>query len=144
MDKRTSKTRYWLYKALEIVTVLLPLVILILFRHDKYVYSKSSAQGLTIGGTMAVVVIVLTALGKLHLKGLGWSVLLLVMTYFLKNVLDDLLLILLCVVIGQICSRIFQYLSKMEGERVMIERNAHATAVHTEEVIKKYHKSGRV
>ena len=141
---KVSKGKYWILKSLEIITVLLPLIILVAIRHDRYVYSKSSAQGLTVGGIMAVTVIVLTALGKLHLRGLGWSILLLVMAYFLKNILDDLLLILLCVVIGQVLSRIFQHLAKNEEERVMLEKSACASAMHTEEIIKKYHKSGRV
>lgn len=144
MAKKSSRARLWLFRILKMIMVILPLVILLIIRFDKYVYSKPAAQGLTIGGCMAVGVIALTALGQLKLRGLGWSILFLVMAYFLKSVLDDLLLILLCVVIGQVVSRIFELCEKHEEEQIIIERSAQASAVQTEEIIKKYHNSGRV
>ena len=144
MKDNTSKGTYYFLKTLEVILSVLPLLILIIVRHEKYIYSTASAITISIGGVIAIVVIVLCILNQLHLGGLGWSIILFVLSWFLKNLLDDLQLILLCFMIGQVASKIVSIFSANENERVTTARTAKATAEQTAELIKTLQESGRV
>lgn len=128
MSDKVSSKKVWLLKTLDIVVTILPLVILVLIRHENYIYSKGSAVGFSVGAIIAVSVIVLTILDKLHLKALGVSAVGILLCYFLQNVLNDIEWILVCVLIGQIASRIVNAFLAVEKERVSIEKNAQATS----------------
>ena len=143
-DKTTSKRRYYLLNLLKGVAVILPLLILVTIRHERYVYSKSSAWGLTLGGILAVFVIMLCSFNALHLKGMGWSIILLLLSWFLENLLVDIQWILLCFMIGQVLSKMIGFFACEEKERVLIERGAAASSRRNEETYKKYHGNGRV
>lgn len=128
MKDKVSKKRYLLFKALEVVLAILPLVGLVLIRHEKYIYSVGSAIELSAGAVIALVIIVGTFFKKLHLSGIAWSIMLLIMSWFLRALIDDLIVILLCLTIGLIASKIAGYFAGEEKERVTIERNAKETA----------------
>lgn len=143
MANNTSKKRYWLLKSLELIATILPLCILIAIRHEKYIYSKNSAIAFSVGFFLAVFVIVLCVFEKLHLKGLGWSIVLFSISMFLENILDDIQWILLCFMMGQVTSKIIGLFAKGEDERVAIERSAKASAEKMAEAIGSY-LNGRV
>ena len=128
MSDKVSSKKVWLLKSLDILVTILPLVILVLIRHEKYIYSRGSAVGFSVGAVIAVSVIVLTVLDKLHLKALGASAVGILLCYFLQNVLNDIEWILICILIGQIGSRIVNAFLAVEKEKVSIEKNAQATA----------------
>lgn len=128
MSDKVSSKKVLLLKTLDIVVTILPLVILVLIRHENYIYSKGSAVGFSVGAIIAVSVIVLTILDKLHLKALGVSAVGILLCYFLQNVLNDIEWILVCGLIGQIASRIVNAFLTVEKERVSIEKNAQATS----------------
>lgn len=146
MSDKVSSKKVWLLKTLDIVVTILPLIILVLIRHDKYIYSRGSAVGFSIGAVIAVAVIVLTVLDKLHLKALGASAVGIVLCYFLRNVLNDVEWILVCVFIGQLGSRIVNAFLSAERERVTIEKNARATSKQMKSVMQNiiFNGNGRV
>lgn len=144
MANKTSKKVYWILKALEVVLAILPLLILVLVRHDKYIYSSTSVWELSAGAVVAVIVIAGTIMKKLHLNGIGWSIILLVMSWFLRALIDDLQLILLCLTIGLIFSKVAGFFAGEEKERVLIERSAKKNAEYTKAAIKELQGDGRV
>ena len=140
MKAKVSKKKYFLFKMLEIVLAILPLVGLVLVRHEKYIYSVGSAIELSAGAVIALVIIVGTFFKKLHLNGIAWSIMLLIMSWFLRALIDDLIVILLCLTIGLIASKIAGYFAEEESERVKMERGA----IKTAEVLQSMQNSGRV
>ena len=144
MADKTSKKRYWIFKILEIVFSVLPLLILVLIRHEKYIYSSTSAWEFSAGAIIALIVIVGTIFKKLHLNGIAWSIIFLVLSWFLRTLIDDLQLILLCLTIGLIVSKVCGFFAGEEEERVRVERSAKRNAEYTKAAIKEYHESGRV
>ena len=144
MADKISKKKYYLLKFLEGFLMVLPLLILVAVRHEKYIYSTGSAISVSIGGVLIIILVACSILGALHLKGLGWSIALFVTCWFLKTLLDDVLLILLCFAIGQVMATILRFMAGNEKERVSMERNAAATAKQTERIVKKYIGNGRV
>ena len=143
-DKKVSKRKYYLLNFLKGLSLILPLLLLVVFRFDHYVYSKKSAICLSIGGLVTVFVIMLSAFKALCLKGFGWTIILLVLSWFLQDLIVDIQWILLCLAIGQVTSKIIGFFAEEENERVTIERGAEANARRNEEVYKKYHANGRV
>ncbi len=144
MKDRTSKKIYWFLKFLEVILAVLPLAILVLIRHEKYIYSVGSAIELSMGAIIALVIIVGTLFKKLHLSGIAWSIMLLIMSWFLRALIDDLIWILLCLTIGLITSKIAGFFAGEEKERVAIERSAKKSAEYTKAAIKEYNESGRI
>ena len=145
MADKVSSKKIWILKTLDIIVTILPLMVLVLIRHDKYIYSKGSAVGFSIGAVIAFVVVVLTILDKLHLKALGASVVGIALCYFLQNVLNDIEWILVCILIGQIASRIVNAFLVVEQERVSIEKNARATSSQVASVMQNFFNgNGRV
>lgn len=142
-DKRTSKKKYHLLCLLKGISLILPLVLLVVFRFDNYVYSKASAWSVSIGGLLAIAVIMFCAFDALHLKGFGWTLVLLLLSWFLQDLIVDVQRILLCLAIGQVASKIIGLFAAEEKERVLIERGAAANAKRNEELYQKYH-GGRV
>ena len=144
MKNRVSKKRYWALKCLEVLLAVLPLAVLVLIRHEKYIYSVGSAIELSVGAVMALVVIAGTFFKKLHLNGIAWSIILLIMSWFLRTLIDDLIVILICLTIGLIASKIAGYFAGEEKERVTIERAAKRNAEYTKEALQGLQNSGRV
>ena len=145
MSDKVSTKKVWILKTLDILVTILPLVVLVLIRHEKYIYSKGSAVGFSVGALIAVAVIILSILDKLHLKALGASVVGILLCYFLRNVLNDIEWILICVLIGQIASRIVNAILASEQERVSIEKNAKATSKQMASVMQSmFNGNGRV
>ena len=143
-DTKISKSKYYLLSFFKGVSLILPLLLLVIFRFDHYIYSKKSVICLSIGGFTTAFVIMLTAFNVLHLKGFGWTILLFVLSWFLQDLIVDIQWILLCLALGQVASKIIDFFAQEEKERVLIERGAEANARRNEEVYKKYHGSGRV
>ena len=144
MKERISKKKYWLLKTLEIVLAVLPLAVLVLIRHEKYIYSDTSAWELSAGAIITLVLIVGVIMKKLHLSGVAWSIMFFVLSWFLRALIDDLQLILLCLTVGLIASKIVGFFAGEENERVKVERTAKRNAEYTKAAIKEYHESGRV
>lgn len=141
---KVSKKKYYLMEFLKIISAILPLLILVVIRHEKYIYSAWSAVRFSVGGIIALVVIVLTLLEKLHIKGLGWSLIGLALTWFLEKLIVDIQWIFLCFFVGMLLSTVFGICAANEKEKFTIEKTAETTAKQMETVIKKYHGSGRV
>lgn len=144
MANKTSKRVYWILKALEVVLAVLPLFVLVLVRHEKYIYSNTSAWELSAGAVIALIVIAGTIMKKLHLSGIAWSIILLIMSWFLRALIDDLQLIFLCLTIGLIFSKAAGFLAGEEKERVQIERSAKKSAEYTKAAIQELQGDGRV
>ena len=141
---KVSKKKYYLMEFLKVVSAILPLLILVTVRHERYIYSTWSAVRFSIGGIIALVVMVLTLLGRLHIKGLGLALIGLALTWFLEKLIVDIQWIFLCLFVGMLFSTIFGICAANEQEKFTIEKTAETTAKQMETVIKKYHKNGRV
>ena len=89
-ESKISSKKVWGLRTLDFFLTILPLVILVIVRHEKYIYSKTSAIGFSAGAVIAVVVIVLTIFKKLHLSGLAFSIIGLALCYFLRNLINDI------------------------------------------------------
>ncbi|MBQ9113912.1 MAG: hypothetical protein IJY05_03210 [Clostridia bacterium] len=144
MSDKVTKKKYWTLKILQIVFAVLPLIILVLIRKEKYIYSVSSAIRFSLGGVLALIVIVCTLLNVLHVKGLGWAVICLALSYLLENLIADIQWIFLCLTVGLFISKILGLYAVEEKEKFIINKSAETTAKQMEKVVKKYHGSGRV
>lgn len=131
-------------RTLDFFLTILPLVILVIVRHEKYIYSKSSAIGFSAGAVIAFVVIVLTIFKKLHLGGLAISVIGLALCYFLRNLINDLEWIFLCLLIGQVASKTINIFIRREEENVRVQKTAKETSTQIKTVIQTFIGSGRV
>ena len=144
-EGKVSRAKLIWLKILDIFVTILPLIVLVIIRHEEYIYSVGSAVGFSVGAIIAIVVIVLTVLDKLHLKGLGFAAVGLALCYFLRNVLNDIEWIFLCMLIGQIASKVVKYFIKREEENVTIEKTARETSKQVKAVMKDiFIGSGRV
>ena len=144
MADKVTKKKYWTLKILQIVFAVLPLIILVAIRHERYIYSKVSAIKFSFGGLLALATIVFTLLGVLHLKGLGWAIIALALSWFLNSLIVDIQWIFLCLVIGLFISKILGLYAGEEKEKFVINKSAETTAKQMEKVVEKYHGSGRV
>ena len=144
MSDKVSKKKYWVLKLLQILSAIIPLVILVAVRHERYIYSTASAIRFSIGGVLALLVIVCTTLNILHLKGLGWSIVGVALCWFLKSLIDDMLLIFLCLAVGLFVSKIIGMFVETEKENVAINKSAKKTAEQIEKAVEKVLNNGRV
>lgn len=144
MSDKVTKKKYWTLKILQIIFAVLPLVILVVIRRDKYIYSVASAIRFSMGGVLALLVIVFTLLNVLHVKGLGWAVICLALSYLLEGLIVDIQWIFLCLALGLFISKILGMYAAGEKEKYTINKSAETTAKQMEKVVAKYHGSGRV
>ena len=137
-EKRKKKPNYRLRLILlrigSFIVSALPLVILFVVRFDTYTATPAQTVKLCFGGVLALTLILLNVLKRLKFpNGFVLCVTMLILVYFLKDVLVDILLILLMETIGQLIDfLVFSFAIKKTEE----ERTAQKTADKTTEEIK--------
>lgn len=131
-------------KSLDIILTVLPLIILVAVRHEKYIYSRSSAIGFSIGAVIAFAVIVLTIFKKLNLSGLAISIVGLILCYFLRDLINDLEWIFLCLLAGQVASKGIHVFIRREEEHVKEQKTAKEVSSHIKTALQEFFGSGRV
>lgn len=128
------------------IITILPLVVLMLINFDKYVDTTPKAWKFTIGGMLALVLITMKALDKLkfpnRIVGLG---VVMVLTYLLQALLDDILLLLFMAFIGEFIDLVaFKTLIKKYKAELEREKTGDIVAEKVEAAVKKYITNGRV
>lgn len=142
--EKISCKKIWGLKFFDLIATIAPLVILIAIRHENYIYSKSSAIGFSVGAVIAFLVIVLIVFKKLHLGGLAFSAIGLILCYFLRNLINDLEWIFLCLFIGQAISKIIGFFIHREEENVKVKKTAKETSNQVKTLLETFIGSGRV
>lgn len=143
-EPKISSKKVWILRTLDFFLTILPLVILVIVRHEKYIYSKSSAIGFSAGAVIAFFVIVLTIFKKLHLSGLAFSIIGLALCYFLRNLINDIEWIFLCLLIGQVSSKIVGIFIRKEEESLTVKKTAKETSKQVAMVMQTFIGNGRV
>ena len=120
----------------------LPLLVLLLLKWDKYTAIPGGAVRLCFGGGAVAALILLKVLGKLKLPSrLTVMVIALVLCYLLEALIADLTLILWVAIIGEaVDCFLFAPFAKRTRERIAIAKTADATADRVEELLKQYMK----
>ncbi len=122
-----------------------PLAIAIVVNRDKYFSTPEESVKLGIGVIIAIVFIVIKALGKLKIPprivtfGAVFA-----MSYLLKSVLADLMLLSGLAFLGEALDLLFfQAAIRRTRERITAENTADATAGQVEKLFERYIGSGR-
>lgn len=138
-----------LLKAGGVFTSIAPLVVVIIINWNEYVMAAGGQTWkLTIGGTIAVVLIALSVLGKMKISGRKTLfTILLVVVFLLEPIIADMKLLCACALGGEILNGItFEQFAKKYQETITMEKQANINAKATEEVLEKIvnKTSGRV
>lgn len=124
-----------------------PLVVVIALKWNSYTSEPSDTIKLGIGCMIGLVFILLKVVGKLKMPSRIVSFgIVFIMSYLLKAILDDLILLSGMALAGEAFDMIiFQTLIKRIKEKIQIGKQSNATTDQVEELFKKYMASnGRV
>ena len=138
------KRRLFLLRALSFLCTIGPLVGIFIVNWSSYVQRPADAIKLSFGAVMVVVVLVITALGKLGIpRRIVVEAVLLAMAYFLQPLLTDLVMILGVVLAGEVVDFLFfKQAIKRTSEELLVEkasdRSADKTASKVEEILNNY------
>ena len=117
-----------------------PLIITFIINREKYIASPADTFKLCIGGTIAIVIIAIKALGKLKIPG-GITLygIIFVLSYLLEAILADLLLLSGMALLGEIIDcAVFRPLIKRTKEKITISKTADATTEKMRAVLEEY------
>lgn len=118
----------------------LPILIVIVSKWDCYTKAPSDTIKITIGGLMGLFFLFLKAIGKLKLPSrIILFTIIFVMSYLLKTLLDDIILLSGMALLGEIIDYfIFQRMIKITKENITVQKQADATSAQVEEILKKH------
>lgn len=121
-----------------LITSLAPLITCIAINWNDYVVAAGGQTWkLSVGGTIAVFLIVATMLGKLKMPGLKtFFAILLVVVFLIEPILADLKLLCACALGGQILNGFtFEIFAKKYQETITMEKQADINAKATQKVV---------
>lgn len=123
-----------IFKILAFVGLLLPIATLIYLKKDVY-FIKGETMKLSIGCILTLVFGLFCFLGKVkNLNGIIILAIIWVLTYLMKSLIDDILLIIPCCIAGLVIYNIFNYFYKHYHDIHLIQRNAKLDQTARQEV----------
>ena len=135
-----TKLKLFVFYVLSFAVSVAPLIITFIINRDKYISAPADTFKLCIGGTIAVVLIAIKALGKLKIPG-GITLygIVFALAYLLEAILADLLLLSGMALLGEIIDcAIFRPLIKRTKEKITITKTADATTEKVRAVFEEY------
>lgn len=139
-SKKHYKLRLILLRIGSFLASILPLVILMIVKWDTYTATPSKTVKLLAGGVLVAVLIVMNLLHRLKFpNGFVFCVVLLIVLYLLKDLLLDVLIILLLETVGQLIDFLFfsRAIKKTEEARLS-QDTADRTVTEMKEVLDEY------
>lgn len=117
-----------------------PLIVVIVLKWNSYTSEPSDSIKLGIGCVIGLIFIFLKVVGKLKMPSRIVSFgIVFIMSYLLKAILDDLILLSGMALAGETLDMIiFQPFIKKIKEKIQIGKQSNATAAQVEEIIKQY------
>ena len=117
-----------------------PLLVVIILKWNSYTSEPSDSIKLGVGCMIGLVFVLLKAVGKLKMPSRIVSFgIVFIMSYLLKAILDDLILLSGMALAGEVLDMIiFQPFIKKIKEKIQIGKQANATTAQMEEVLKQY------
>lgn len=134
-----------LFKILAFVGLLIPIATLIYLKKDVY-FIKGETVKLSIGCILTLVFGLFCFLGKVkNLNGIIILAIIWILTYLMKSLINDILLIIPCCIAGLVIYNIFNYFYKHYHEIYLIQRNAKLDQSAREETkVVKVNKTGGI
>lgn len=123
-----------LFKTLAFIGLITPLITLIIIKRDVY-FIKGESFKLSLGCILTLVFGLLCFLGKIkNLNGIIILAIIWVLTFLLKSLVDDILIIIPCCIAGLVVYNIFNYFYKRNHDIYLIQRNAKLDQTARQEV----------
>lgn len=113
------------FKILAFVLLVLPTLVLVYIKKDVYFVKANEIYKISIGGALTIAFVVLCVLGKI--KMLDKTIIIAIiwgLSFLLKTLINDILWVCPCCIVGTILFNIFNYFSKHYHEIYLIQRNA--------------------
>lgn len=134
------KIKLLILRVCSFLVSIAPLAIVFALRWGTYTKEPSDTIKLTIGSVIIVIFLIMKVAGKLKMpRRIVTFGIVFVMSYLLKNIMDDIILISGMALAGEFVDYVaFQYPIKKLKEKITIEKTADATAEKIEQVMKKY------
>lgn len=145
-SKKNLRTRLvFLYTGSFLVSIA-PLIIMLALNWKDYTKTPGDTVKLCVGGVLCLFFIFCKVVEKLRMpRGIVLFGIVFVMSYLLKALLDDLMLLSGMALVGELLDLIcFRHFIKVTKENILIEKSADATTSKFEEVLTKYLGNGRV
>lgn len=144
--KLSLRGRLIILEIASFIVSITPLVLIFTINWNKYAATPADTVRLSLGGILIVMLFFLKAIGKLRIPSrIVFFGMIFVMSYLLKAVLADILLISGMALAGEIVDCIcFQRAIRITRDNIFVNKTADATTQKVEEVFKKYVSNGRV
>ncbi|MBQ8566484.1 MAG: hypothetical protein IJ445_02725 [Clostridia bacterium] len=139
-----SKFKLCILYILSFLTSVAPLVIYVVINRARYISTVTETVKLSIGCMICAVLLLLKLLGKLKMSSstMTFGVIFL-LSYFLKSITDDLLVLSFLALAGDIADKIFFHIPiKRVRENIRIDKTADATAEKVGEMLEHYYRGG--
>jgi hypothetical protein len=122
------------FKTLAFIGLIAPIIALLIVKKDVY-FIKGETVKLSIGCMLTLVFGLLCFLGKVkNLNGIIVLAIIWVLTFLMKSLVDDILIIIPCCIAGLVIYNIFNHFYKHYHEIYLIQRNAKIDQVARQEV----------
>lgn len=121
---------------LSLVFNIAPLLVYLVFNSEKYISSVPDALKLSCGGAIALVILALKCLGKLKVPSrFTFFALILVLSYLLEPLLQDLTVISFLALVGEVCDMIIQIFIRRLRQRAQTLTFAKESAKEIEKIM---------
>ena len=138
----TSKRKFILFKILEIVFLLTPIIVLIGLRWNVW-FVKRNALEISFGAILAILVVIFLLKGYAkNISGIIWCLMCFLITFFLKSIIEDAYMIFGLALLGLIISKPFNYLSNRNYEIFKIVKNEYEKTYARKKAEKEIEKRG--
>lgn len=142
MEKRKPryKLRLFILYIFSFIASVSPLLTYFIVKHERYIKSPSDTIKLTFGAVIILTIVLLKVMGTLKLpRRIVLFSLVCLLTYLLEAILNDLLIISLLALAGELLDYfLFQRAIRITKESASISKTADATSAQIEEIFKKY------
>ena len=113
-----------IFKTLAFIGLIIPIATLIYIKKDVY-FIKGETVKLSIGCMLTLVFGLMCFLGKVkNLNGIIVLAIVWVLTFLMKSLVDDILLIIPCCIAGLMVYKVFDHFYKHYHDIYLIQRNA--------------------
>lgn len=125
----SSKSKYILFKIIELIFLLSPILGLVYLRKDVWFTQKNVVE-ISFGAVLCVVVIFFLIKGYMkELSGIIWCLILFLITWFLKTMISDAYLIFGVALMGLVLSKPFSILASKNKEIAKIVKDEYTKTV---------------
>lgn len=133
-----AKKKAIIFKILAFVLLLAPLASLIVVKRDTYFAVKGESVKLSLGLIIALIFALMCLLGKVkNLNGIIILAILEVICFLLQSLMNDILIIIPCAIVGEMFYMIFNSFYKKYWEIYKLSRNASIDEAVRQEVRKR-------